>query len=237
MQKPQNRDPQVFRRRWLLLCVLGWSTWPGLSLARPASVETSTTSLDQFVRQLESSYRSVKTLRAQFTQTWTWGGRTRVESGRVYFARGGLMRWHYQKPKEKLFLSDGKKLLLYIPDENQLTRSSVKSSEDVRVPFRLLLSRPNLHRVFSKIEFADLALRHQPENYVLRAFPKLGYEEDYREVLMELTPAFDIRKLVVFYPDNSHMEFTFDHIERNVALDPGLFRFIPPANAEVIEQP
>ncbi len=147
------------------------------------------------------------------------------------------MRWDYQKPKEKLFLSDGKKLLLYIPDENQLTRSSVKSSEDVRVPFRLLLSRPNLHRVFSKIEFADLALRHQPENYVLRAFPKLGYEEDYREVLMELTPAFDIRKLVVFYPDNSHMEFTFDHIERNVALDPGLFRFIPPANAEVIEQP
>jgi len=192
--------------------------------------------LEQYVRVLESSYRGVQTLRAEFTQTYTWGGRSRAESGTVSFARGGRMRWDYREPKQKLFLASGKHLILYIPEERQLTRSAVKSSEDVRVPFRLLLSRLSLRKVFSRIEFADAALAAQPGNRVLRALPKGGQDEAYTEVLLEVTPTFDIRRLVVLYADRSRMEFTFDHIERNVALSPTLFRFAPPPGTEVIDQ-
>src|SRR2546422_4614943 len=46
-----------------------------------------------------SSYSNVRSLRAQFTQSYDWGGRRRVESGTVAFARGGKMRWEYQEPK------------------------------------------------------------------------------------------------------------------------------------------
>jgi outer membrane lipoprotein-sorting protein len=235
MLHTQNADCPLekrFRRWWLL------RLWPLLVVAPVCSASAlAGTPLDQYVHELESSYRGVRSLRAEFTQTYVWGGRKRVESGTVYFARGGLMRWDYREPQEKLFLSSGKKLLLYVPAERQLTRSSVKSSEDVRVPFRLLLSRLDLRKVFSRIEFADEAPRVAPENRVLRAFPKPGYEQDYREVLMEVNPAFDIRRLVVFYSAGSTMEFTFDRIERNVALSPALFRFTPPVDAEVIEQP
>ena len=52
----------------------------------------STDLLEEYVGQFESSYRAVKTIRADFTQTYVSGGRTRVESGVVYFARGGLTR-------------------------------------------------------------------------------------------------------------------------------------------------
>lgn len=232
-----NLDRSLGRRRLLEVWASGWCVLLGLLLARGTSPAATPTPLEQFVRELESSYRGVRTLRAEFTQTYVWGARTRVEAGTVHFARGGLMRWDYRKPTEKLFLSDGKKILLYIPAEKQLTRSSVKSSEDVRAPFRLLLSRLNLRKVFSKIEFADQALMPEPGNRVLRAFPKQRNEEDYREVLMELSPSFDIRRLVVFYPDRSSMEFTFDRIERNVALSPTLFKFIAPAGTELIEQP
>jgi outer membrane lipoprotein carrier protein len=203
----------------------------------PAAAAETATALEQYVRALESSYRGVQTLRADFTQTYQWGGRTRVESGTAYFARGGLMRWEYRQPKPKLFLTSGKHLLLYIPEENQLTRTPLKSSEDIRVPFRLLLSRLNLRKVFSKIEFADQALEVQPGNRILRAFPKRGQDEGYSEVLMEVTAAFDIRRLVVLYPDRSRMEFTFEGIERNAAFSPTLFRFVPPPGTEVIEQP
>jgi outer membrane lipoprotein-sorting protein len=202
----------------------------------PAAAAETATALEQYVRALESSYRGVQRLRADFTQTYQWGGRTRVESGTVYFARGGLMRWDYREPKPKLFLTSGKHLLLYIPEENQLTRTPVKSSEDIRVPLRLLLSRLNLRKVFSKIEFADQALEAQPGNRILRAFPKGGQDEGYSEVLMEVTGAFDIRRLVVFYADRSRMEFTFERIERNPAFSPALFRFVPPPGTEVIEQ-
>lgn len=216
--------------RYALVFLLGLA-----SVGRGESRDTNPP-LEQYVRALESSYRGVQSLRAEFTQTHVWGARTRVESGTVFFARGGLMRWDYLEPSPKLFLATSKQLMLYVPAENQLTRSPVKSSEDVRVPFRLLLSRLNLRKVFSKIEFADDALKPQPGCRVLRAFPKGGIDEAYSEVLMEVAPTFDIRRLVVVYADRSRMDFMFDRIERNVALNPSLFRFVPPPGVEIIEQ-
>ncbi len=232
----KNPESAARARGRLGLWLFGWSVVSCWALDRSASTPRPSINADEYVRQLELSYRGVSTLRADFIQNYVWGERKRLESGIVYLARGGLMRWDYQKPIAKLFLSDGKKLLLYIPEENQVTRSPVKSSEDIRAPFRLLLSRLNLRKVFSKIEFADASPGVPPENRLLRAFPKRGYEEEYREVQMELTPEFDIRRLVISYPDHSTMEFTFDHIERNVALSPGFFRFFPPPGAEVIDQ-
>ncbi len=216
---------------WVIFCDFGFAA----SAAR-AAASRGNPAVEEYVRDLESSYRAVRTLRADFTQTYTWGGRTRVESGTVYFAQGGRMRWDYLRPNEKLFLSDGKQVLLYIPAENQLTRSAVKSSADVRVPFRLLLSRLSLRKVFARIEFADSALSHAPEDRVLRGVPKKEYEGDYRDVLMEVTPSFDVRRLVISYPDNSLMEFRFDRIERDVPVSRSLFRFSPPPGTEIIEQ-
>jgi len=192
--------------------------------------------LDEFVRQFESSYHAVRTIRADFTQTYVSGGRTRVESGVVYFARGGLMRWDYARPQPKLFLADDKALLLYIPEEKQLTRSSLKASDDIRIPFRLLLSRLELRRVFSRLEFAPDALEHQPADRVLRAYPKKEFQGDYQQVLMVVSPQFDIRRLLVILPDQSTMEFSFDHIGRDVPLSRSLFRFTPPPGTEVIDQ-
>jgi outer membrane lipoprotein carrier protein len=189
------------------------------------------------VHQFESSYHAVRTIRANFTQTYVSEGKTRIESGVVYFARGGLMRWDYEQPQSKLFLSDGKTLLLYIPEEKQLTRSSLKASDDLRVPFRLLLSRLELRRVFSRLELTPGAIEHQPADRVLRGYPKKAFQEDYQQVLMVISPQFDIRRLLVTLPDRSTMEFDFDHIERDVPLGRPLFRFTPPPGTEVIDQP
>ncbi len=193
-------------------------------------------SLDQLVREIQSRYRAVRTMRAAFTQTYEWGGTTRVERGTAYFARGGLMRWDYREPKSKLVVSDGKKLWLYIPEEKQVTRSAMKANEDARVPFPLLVTHFDLHRIFSKIELADQALKAEPGDRVLRGTPRRGYEDEYAQVLLEVTPSLDIRRLVVFYPDHSVMEFKFDDIEENVALASQLFTFTPPAGAEIIDQ-
>jgi outer membrane lipoprotein-sorting protein len=146
------------------------------------------------------------------------------------------MRWDYQRPQAKLFLSDGKTLMLYIPAEKQLSRSALTASDDIRVPFRLLLSRLDLRRVFSRLEFAPEALAHQPADRVLRAYPKKGFEDEYNQVLMVVSPEFDIRRLRVIFPDQSTMEFSFEHIGRNAPVSRSLFRFIPPPGTEVIDQ-
>ncbi len=191
---------------------------------------------DAFIQQFESSYHDVKSLRAEFTQTFTSGGRTRIEAGKVAFARGGLMRWDYLRPAEKLFICDGKEVSLYVSEEHQLTRTPMKSSDDFRVPFELLLSRLNLRRVFDRVELADDALDHAPGNHVLHAFPKKQFAGDYTDVLIELSPQFDMQRLVVNYPDHSRMDFRFEHIERNPPLPRAFFQFLPPPGTEIIDQ-
>jgi outer membrane lipoprotein carrier protein len=227
----------VLRRREILGKATGALTVALLcNLAGALRAQAPAPTSDAYVQQFEASYRQVRSLRAQFTQTYTAGGRTRVETGRVAFERGGLMRWDYQTPEDKLFVSDGKEVQLYIPDAHQVTRSSVKMSEDFRVPFELLLTRLNLHKVFSRVELDDVGLDHAPGDHVLQAFPKKEFAEDYQSVLIELDPQFDIRRLVVNYPDHSRMDFRFEHIERNPPLPRSLFQFTPPAGTEIIDQ-
>jgi outer membrane lipoprotein carrier protein len=214
----------------LLLSAFGTPARPAPESAGPC------TSLQACIQGFEASYRGVRTLHASFTQDYSAWGRTRVESGQVTLARGGRMRWEYEKPESKLFLSDGKEVLLWVPAEKQLTRTPLKVSADVRVPLDLLVSHLNLRRAFSRIEFADSAGAADPGDRVLRAYPKRGYDQEYRDVLVELTPAFDIRRLVVTYPDETQMEFTFEGIKRNAAVTPRMFSFTPPAGTEVIQQ-
>jgi outer membrane lipoprotein carrier protein len=202
-----------------------------------AQTPATTATADAYVQQFEASYHEVRSLRAEFSQAYTQSGSPpRIEAGRVSFARGGLMRWDYLRPMEKLFVSDGKQVSLYIPEEHQLTRSSMKSSGDFRIPFELLLTRLNLRRVFARVELADAAIDHDAADHVLRAFPKKEFAEVYTDVLIELSPQFDMRRLVINYPDHSRMDFRFDHLERNPAVSRSLFQFTPPPGTDIIDQ-
>jgi outer membrane lipoprotein carrier protein len=235
MKPHTDNPPRTLRKR---LCKM----WP-LTLAclvasfHPfAGAAADGPAIDQFVRQLESSYKGVSSLKADFTQSYQWGSRSRQESGTVYFGRGGRMRWEYRAPEEKLFIADDKNVLMYIPEEKQLTRTTVKASEDVRVPFRLLLSRLDMHKVFERIEFADEAIKAQPGDRVLRAIPKHGDDSGIHEVLLDISPNYDIRQLVVTYADHSKMTFDFQDVQRNVVIRAGLFQFTPPPGTQIIDQ-
>jgi outer membrane lipoprotein carrier protein len=230
---------RVTRRRWPIFVILVLALTAGRARAYRASAADNcagAAALAEYVKQFEASYHNVRSLRAAFTQEYTAWNRTRVETGVVFLERGAKMRWEYETPERKLFVSDGKDLLLYVPSEKQLTRTPAKSSDDVRVPLELLVSRLKVRRAFSKIEFAPGATAAQAGDRVLLAYPRKGFEEVYRSVRIELTPDFDIRRLEVTYPDDSVMKFAFDRIARNVPLPPSLFKFTPPAGTEVIEQ-
>jgi outer membrane lipoprotein carrier protein len=210
-----------------------------LALARASCPEVRPEPpLDSYIREVESSYRGVKSWKANFVQVYRAGDRKRHETGTVVLARGGRMRWDYKSPEIKLFLADGKTTELYVPDEKQLVRTPEKNSEDYREPFALLLARANLRRVFGRIEDAGPApgAGPAPRGRALRCFPKRA-DEGYDEVEVELTPALDVRRLVIRFSDRSVMEFTFDGIERNVSAPRSLFTFVPPAGTEVIDQP
>lgn len=197
-------------------------------------VSAASLPLDKFITEVQSSYREVEAIRADFTQTYDTGGATRVESGTVVFARGGRMRWDYREPEKKVFLSNKKEVLLYLPEEGQLNRSSVKQSEDFRVPFRLLLSRLDLRKVFSRFEDANDQFQHPPGDRVIIAYPKNADKMGYKHVIMEFGPQMDIRRLEIVYTNNTEMKFSFSHIDRNPALTAAMFELTPPAGTQII---
>jgi outer membrane lipoprotein carrier protein len=215
------------------VCVawVGLMTPPGL---QTASATATGLPLDQFINKVQQSYHDVRAIRADFTQTYDAGGACRVESGTVLFARGGRMRWDYRAPEKKVFLSNKKEVLLYLPAEQQLNRSSVKQSEDYRVPFRLLLSRLDLKKVFSRFEDANNEFQHASEDRVIIAYPKNADKLGYKRVVMEFDPQMDIRRLLIFYTNNTVMKFKFNHIDRNPRLASAMFELTPPPGTQII---
>jgi len=219
---------------WLIAVAVMWSVLAPAPCVLAAPASPASLPLDQYINRVQASYHEVRSIRADFTQTYDSGGGSRVESGTVVFARGGRMRWDYQEPEKKVFISNKREVLLYLPSANQLNRSPVKQSEDYRIPFRLLLSRLDLRKVFGKFEDANSQFPHPAEDRVVIAYPKHAEKLGYKHVVMEFDPEMNIRRLVIAYADNSVMKFRFSHIDRNPKLADSLFEFTAPPGTQVI---
>jgi outer membrane lipoprotein carrier protein len=184
---------------------------------------------------LQRKYSQMKDLRMDFIQNYHSPRRnSRTETGILYLRRPGMMRWEYQSPSQKLFVSDGKEIFFYLPDERQVQRMSVKESRDQRVPFLFLLGKGNLKKDFSKIEWAKDDTPFFEGNQVLYAYPKKDIDE-FAKILMEFDPnSLQLQRITIFEVDGSRSEFVFTNIKENVGLSSQMFNFKIPENVEVV---
>src|ERR1700752_3032955 len=119
------------------------------------------------VRALEARYHRAASLKAVFFERYSDGnGGGSAESGPVYFARPGRMRWEYESPEEKLFIVDGTNVWFYVPADRTASRAKIKDSSDWRTPIALLVGKAALSRLCRKIDVIDPALTAvgQPED-------------------------------------------------------------------------
>src|SRR3954467_14974433 len=79
-----------------------------------AVAQQTAPSVDKISDDLDRHYNDLRSLRAQFTETYRGAGITRSESGTLWLRRPGKMRWEYTAPREKLFVSDGKTAYFYV---------------------------------------------------------------------------------------------------------------------------
>ena len=197
-----------------------------VTLCRPTAAMDATTA----IHGIERHYNHPKTLELFFRQTYTAPGRRpRTESGRLYLRRPRRMRWEYRKPAGKLFLSDGKNVYFYSPAANRVEKMPLKESGDFRTPLAFLLGRVDLERDFREF-------RSRPEGNSLRvvAIPK-SRKAPYTRVVFLVNPSFQIREVTIAGQDGSRMEFQFSGEKVNPPLAAGLFRFVMPAGAELVD--
>lgn len=194
-------------------------------------------SVKDVVRSVESHYNRARTLEADFIQRYTQGPTTLVESGRVYFRKPGRMRWDYDSPEKKLFLADGDYAYLYVPEEQQVRRQSLKQAPDWQATFALLLGRVDLERVFRDLELVRVHRPEEPARWQLRGRAKSD-RQAFEEVWLDLNDAYQVLRIEIRQRDGSLMEFHFRRWREDQPLDPELFRLeVPPGTAWLDEGP
>ena len=187
--------------------------------------------LSKALNGLQDRYNHAKTLQVSFNGTYTVSGRPhQSESGTLTLRKPGRMRWDYSKPAGKLFLSDGKNVYLYTPDANRVEKMPLKESEDFRAPLAFLLGKLDFAR-----EFRDIELKPEGSSYVINAKAKSD-KLPYDAVRITMTPDYTITHLVVTGQDQSILTFDFANEKLNVAVNDGIFKFIMPPGATLVNQ-
>jgi len=182
---------------------------------------------------VDARYNHLRTLEAQFTETYSGSGATRTESGTLVLKKPGRMRWDYTEPHSKMFLTDGITAWFYVPGEKQVRRMPVKQLDDLRSPLRYLLGKTKLEKEFDNLH---IALNEKPVNsgdLVLEGVPR-GLRERVARTLLEVTPAGYIQRIVLEELDGSVTEFRFLQQHENVEIPDAKFQFTPPKGVEVV---
>ena len=183
--------------------------------------------------KVDQRYNHMQTLEAQFAESYSGAGMTRKESGTLLLKKPGRMRWDYDEPHPKMFLTDGSTAWFYVPGEKQVRRTPVKQVEDLRSPLRYLLGKSKLEKEFVGLTIVTDAKPVNGGDIVLRGEPK-GIEERVSETLLEVTPDGMITRIVVEGTDGSVTEFRFLQQNENVQIADTRFKFVPPPGVEVV---
>ncbi len=207
-------------------------------------------------RAVEARYHDAKTLEAVFLERYSDSRQgMQAESGRVYFSRPGRMRWEYEAPEQKLFVSDGKNVWFYVPSDHTVTRASIKESTDWRTPLALLTGKAKLSQLCQKLDVSGGAPATQG-HVILRCLPRgekvktkssggdnldasiAPVEEQFDEVLLEVDPETgELADVRVLQPGGIELEYRFGNWQENLPLPESLFRFQAPSGVAIVEQP
>jgi outer membrane lipoprotein carrier protein len=181
--------------------------------------------LQRTLKGVEDRYNHIQTLQVKFTESYTSRGRTRSESGTLYLRKKGKMRWDYTSGK--LFISDGKFIYSYYPEEHRAEKMSMKETDDMRAPLAFLLGDVDFER-----DFGEYHSKPEDGGALITALPKSD-KFPYTEVTFLVAADSTIRRLEVKLQTNDLMVFTFEDEKKNPLLTDALFQFTPPKGVEL----
>jgi outer membrane lipoprotein carrier protein len=225
----QHTRPEAFARQPSVTRLPVWCALLALPLF--SADPKSDPKLDALLKNVESRYNRTQSLKLDFSETYAGISHapSHTESGTLYLKKPGRMRWEYSFPAGKLFLSDGKDVILYTPDEHRAQKSKLKESEDMRAPLAFLLGKLD----FAK-EFKSFETRPEGQNTWIVAEPK-NPNVEFSGVEFLAAPDGEILKLRVIGITNAKIDFAFSNEMLNAPVSADRFIFHPPPGVEVVE--
>lgn len=189
---------------------------------------------DELARRIQAKYEQVRDFTADFEHTYEGGVlRQKVtERGRVQIKKPGKMRWTYTAPERKEFVSDGRKLYSYVPEDKQVIVSTVPPADEASSPILFLAGKGNVLRDF-KASHAQVPNAGAGEQ-ALKLVPVTPQEEYDWIVLVVDRASLQIRRLVTADAQGGTSSFAFRNLRENVGLPDKTFAFTIPRGVDVI---
>jgi outer membrane lipoprotein carrier protein len=198
-------------------------------MANPVSAQD----IRQLAHAVDDHYNHLHSLQADFTEIYRGEGAERVESGTLWLKKPRKMRWEYRSPKEKLFISDGQAVWFYLPAERQLRKTTLRKLDDLRSPLAFLLGKTKLEKELRGLSKVVDQSPLDPGNTLLRGVPQGVVAAN--EVQLEVTPSYQIVRIVLLEADGATTEFRFAGWKENLELSDSRFQFTPPPGVETVE--
>lgn len=180
---------------------------------------------------LDAFGRELSTLEGRFEQRVTDANGHPVETstGSIAVRAPRQFRWEYEAPFPQLIVADGDNVWTFDPDLEQVTVRA-QALEEARSPLTVLTDLGQLD-----VDYRVSGLPDADGLSWLRLEPKSS-EAPFRHCDLGFD-ATGFARLVLVDQLGQRNEIAFRDWRRNQALDPALFRFVPPPGVDVIGQP
>jgi outer membrane lipoprotein carrier protein len=208
-----------------------------VALLAPAQIGVPRGADSNLAEALQKKYDAIKDFSADFVHVYQGGVlRKRVtESGHVLIKKPGRMRWDYQSPEQKLFVSDGVKIYSYLPQDKQVIVSTVPGSDEASTPVLFLSGKGNILRDFTSSTADPALMRDLPAASLgLKLVPK-SQQADYDWLVVAVEPgSLRIVGFVTTDAQGGRSSFSFTNLKENVGLADKPFEFKIPRGVDVV---
>jgi outer membrane lipoprotein carrier protein len=193
-------------------------------------------SFDRGMRSLSASFRQI--VHSQDT------GQSQSAAGTFDYRKKNLMRIEHSRPERQTLVSDGAKVWVWRPANGQVIRSGLEAWKQ---------SQPLAQGLLDFGNYAELLRRYDVSITTVSAPDARGYRQLALELRPRPTPgqaAADAYTLTMrlstkdFFPYETDLRAggvtvrtVFSDVRYNPALPDSLFRFSPPAGADVLDFP
>jgi outer membrane lipoprotein carrier protein len=188
--------------------------------------------LEQILDRVEKHYTN-KSFTAEFAQESTLKAMdiTDFATGKIFVRYPGMMRWEYEKPDKQIIVTDGHKLWIYRPADNQVTTGSAPAffgdgkGASFLSDIKLIRRKFKISLENSKDEFF-YELKLQPLEKTL----------DVTDIRLSVTKSsFTVVRIITYnsYGDENRIDL-LNH-QFDVKLDDSLFSFEIPPGADVLQ--
>jgi outer membrane lipoprotein carrier protein len=203
------------------------------SVSAESSTAQTRPPADVLTRSLQQRYQGIRDFSASFVHTYRGAVlKTQAkEQGTVVVKKPGMMRFVYTAPEKKEFVSDGRKIYSYIPQDRQVIVSPVPPDNQASTPALFLAGKGDISRDFTAA-YVDSPVAGA---VAVKLTPKRE-EAEYEYFVLTVDPvSLQWRALATKDRQGGESTLIFSNLKENQGVSDNEFAFRIPRGVDVID--